>query len=89
MTKITNLTEVKAVGKYLRISPTKARRVLDQIRGRNYKDTIMILEFMPYRCCNAILKIVKSAAANAEHNKNFNKKDLNTTACLAIQLVKI
>lgn len=77
MTQITNLMEVKAVGKYLRMSPTKVRRVLDQIRGRNYKDTVMILEFMPYRCCVPILKLVKSAASNAEHNNKLNKKDLS------------
>lgn len=77
MTKTTNLEEVKAVGKYLRMSPTKVRRVLDQIRGRNYKEAVMILEFMPYRCCNTILKLVKSAASNAEHNNNLNKKDLS------------
>nr|YP_010337184.1 ribosomal protein L22 [Pseudoerythrocladia kornmannii]UNJ16769.1 ribosomal protein L22 [Pseudoerythrocladia kornmannii] len=72
-----NLKEVKAVGKYLRMSPTKVRRVLDQIRGKNYKETVMILEFMPYRCCEPILKIVKSAASNAEHNRSLNKKDLS------------
>lgn len=77
MTQTTSLIEVKAVGKYLRTSPNKVRRVLDQIRGRNYKDTIMILEFMPYRCCTPILKLVKSAASNAEHNNSLSKKDLS------------
>lgn len=77
MTNNSNLIEVKAVGKYLRMSPTKVRRVLDQIRGKNYKESIIILEFMPYRCCDPILKILKSAAANAEHNKQLNKKDLS------------
>lgn len=77
MIKTTNLIEIKAVGKYLRMSPTKVRRVLDQIRGRNYKDTVMMLEFMPYRCCVPILKLVKSAASNAEHNNGLNKKDLS------------
>ena len=81
MIKTTNSIEVKAVGKYLRMSPSKVRRVLDQIRGRNYKDTVMILEFMPYRCCDAILKIVKSAASNAEHNNGLSKKDLSYKIC--------
>nr|QUE28835.1 ribosomal protein L22 [Porphyropsis coccinea] len=83
MTNNIQLIEVKAVGKYLRMSPTKVRRVLDQIRGKNYKDSMMILEFMPYRCCEPILKIVKSAASNAEHNKNLNKKDLIITKAYA------
>ena len=77
MTQTINLIEVKAVGKYLRMSPHKVRRVLNQIRGRNYKDTVMMLEFMPYRCCVPILKLVKSAASNAEHNNGLSKKDLS------------
>nr|QUE28087.1 ribosomal protein L22 [Sahlingia subintegra] len=89
MTKTTNLQEVKAVGKYLRMSPSKVRRVLDQIRGRNYKDAVMILEFMPYRCCHPILKLVKSAASNAEHNNNLNKKDLSNNTDSKNIFVKI
>ena len=39
---------VKAVAKYVRISPHKVRQVLDQIRGRSYQEALMILEFLPY-----------------------------------------
>ena len=39
---------VKAVAKYIRMSPHKIRRVLDQIRGRSYQEALMILEFLPY-----------------------------------------
>ncbi|KAL4023468.1 hypothetical protein IC575_017224 [Cucumis melo] len=58
------------------MSPHKARRVIDQIRGRSYEETMMILELMPYRTCYAILKLVYSAAANASHNMGFNERDL-------------
>jgi ribosomal protein L22 len=37
---------VKAVAKYIRMSPHKIRRVLDQIRGRSYQEALMILEFL-------------------------------------------
>ncbi|MFM6198691.1 MAG: uL22 family ribosomal protein, partial [Dolichospermum sp.] len=42
----TDTTEVKAIARYIRISPYKVRRVLDQIRGRSYREALIILEFM-------------------------------------------
>lgn len=68
--------EVYAVGKHICMSPQKARRVIDQIRGRSYEETLMILELMPYRACYPIFKLVYSAAANASHNKGFNEDNL-------------
>nr|QBC71598.1 ribosomal protein L22 [Barbeuia madagascariensis] len=68
--------EVYALGQYISISAHKARRVIDQIRGRSYEETLMILELMPYRACYPIFKLIYSAAANASHNKGFNKADL-------------
>lgn len=60
--------EAKAIAKYIRMSPSKVRRVLDQIRGRSYREALIILEFMPYRSCEPVLKTLRSAVANAEHN---------------------
>ena len=57
-----------AVARYIRISPTKVRRVLDQIRGKSYEEALMILEFMPYRASGPIWQVLNSAAANAENN---------------------
>nr|YP_010234075.1 ribosomal protein L22 [Coriaria nepalensis]QTA71813.1 ribosomal protein L22 [Coriaria nepalensis] len=69
-------TEVYAVGQHICISAHKARRVIDQIRGRSYEETLMILELMPYRACYPIFKLVYSAAANARHNMGFNEASL-------------
>nr|YP_010472869.1 ribosomal protein L22 [Rhamnella wilsonii]UVH66062.1 ribosomal protein L22 [Rhamnella wilsonii] len=69
-------TEVSALGQHIDMSAHKARRVIDQIRGRSYEETLMILELMPYRACYPILKLVYSAAANANHNMGFNKANL-------------
>nr|ASR93077.1 ribosomal protein L22 [Trema levigatum]UDY70554.1 ribosomal protein L22 [Trema levigatum] len=69
-------TEVYAIGQYISMSAHKARRVIDQIRGRSYVETLMILELMPYRACYPILKLVYSAAANANHNMGFNEASL-------------
>jgi len=64
----------KAIGKYLKISTHKARRVLEQIKGKKYNDAILLLEFMPYKACKNINKILKSAYSNL---KQDNNEDLN------------
>lgn len=68
-------TESKATGKYLRLSAQKTRRVLDQIRGKNYQEALMILQFMPYKPCKIIKKILESANSNA-NNLNMNQDNL-------------
>nr|YP_010520570.1 ribosomal protein L22 [Euphorbia fauriei]UXP76790.1 ribosomal protein L22 [Euphorbia fauriei]UXP76873.1 ribosomal protein L22 [Euphorbia fauriei] len=69
-------TEVSTLGQHIRMSTHKARRIIDQIRGRSYEETLMILDLMPYRACYPILKLISSAAANASHNMSFNEADL-------------
>ena len=77
--------KVKATGKYIRISPTKVRRILDQIRGRSYQEALMILEFMPYRACSPIWQVLNSAAANAQNNFGFKKQNLTIKTIFADQ----
>jgi large subunit ribosomal protein L22 len=80
-----NSPEVKAVARFVRMSPLKVRRVLDQIRGRSYREALVILEFMPYRSCDPVLKLLRSAAANAEHNNGLNRAELVITKAFADQ----
>jgi large subunit ribosomal protein L22 len=68
--------EVKAIARYIRMSPLKVRRVLDQIRGRSYQEALIILEFMPYKACEPITKLLRSAVANAEHNFGLDRREL-------------
>nr|AWH05111.1 ribosomal protein L22 [Asclepias auriculata] len=68
--------EVYALGQHISMSDDKARRVIDQIRGRSYEETLMILELMPYRACYPIFKLVYSAAANASYNMGLNEANL-------------
>nr|AMD61966.1 ribosomal protein L22 [Tetraplodon fuegianus] len=68
--------EARALAKHIRMSAPKARRVINQIRGRSYEEALMILEFMPYRACYPILQLISSAAANANNNLNINKVNL-------------
>ncbi len=77
--------EVKAIARYIRMSPRKVRRVLDQIRGRSYREALIILEFMPYRACEPILKLLRSAAANAEHNQGHDRASLVVSTAFADQ----
>lgn len=77
--------EVKAVARYIRMSPHKVRRVLDQIRGRSYREALIILEFMPYRACEPVLKVLRSAVANAEHNVGYTPADLIVSQAYADQ----
>nr|BDA98891.1 ribosomal protein L22 [Chroomonas debatzensis] len=68
--------EIKAVAKYIRMSPNKVRRVLNQIRGKSYREALMILEFMPYSACKPVLQVLQSAAANAQNNEGLQKTSL-------------
>lgn len=56
--------ESKCIARYVKISPLKVKRILDQIRGRSYKESLIILTFMPYKACGIILKVLRSAASN-------------------------
>ncbi|MGF1513082.1 MAG: 50S ribosomal protein L22 [Elainellaceae cyanobacterium] len=77
--------DVKATARYIRMSPHKARRVLDQIRGRSYREALIVLEFMPYRACDPILKVLRSAVANAEHNEGLDPRTLVVSQAYADQ----
>ena len=61
----------------------QVRRVLDQIRGRTYEEALMMLEYMPYRACEPILKTLLSAAANAKNNLGMKKAKLVVSECYA------
>nr|WBU11951.1 ribosomal protein L22 [Thymbra capitata] len=69
-------TEVRALGRHISVSADKARRVIDQIRGRSYEETLMILELMPYKACYPIFKLVYSAAANASYTMGSAEDNL-------------
>ena len=69
-------TTAQAHGRYIRGSASKVRRVLDQIRGRSYRDALIMLEFMPYRSTGPITKVLRSAVANAEHNLGLDPASL-------------
>jgi large subunit ribosomal protein L22 len=77
--------EVKAVSKYIRMSPSKIRRVLREIQGKTYKEALTLLEFMPYASCEPIIKVLRSAAANARNNLGFDETSLRVKSAFANQ----
>lgn len=58
--------ESKAFLKFVRITPRKARRVIDLIRGKTASEALILLRFTPYRGAKPIEKVLRSAMANAE-----------------------
>ncbi len=82
---IDTTSEIKAIARYIRTSPYKVRRVLDQIRGKSYQEALILLEFMPYRACEPIVKVLRSAVANAEHNAGLDKAKLVVSQAYADQ----
>ena len=73
-----------AHGRFIRGSVSKVRRVLDQIRGRSYREALIMLEFMPYRSTGPIItKVLRSAVANAEHNMGLDPATLVISEAIA------
>ena len=77
--------EIRAVSKYVRVSPSKVRRVLRQIQGKTYSEALTLLEFMPYSSCAPVIKALRSATANAKNNLNLNETDLIVKSAFADQ----
>ncbi|MGB4985561.1 MAG: 50S ribosomal protein L22 [Erysipelotrichaceae bacterium] len=75
--------EVKAQAKTVRLSPRKARLVLDLIRGKDVKEAAGILKFTPNYAAEVISKVLKSAVANATNNHELNEALLYVKVCYA------
>jgi len=65
-------TEVKAVLKFVRISPQKVRKLVDAVKGKPAEAAIDMLKFMPQKGAAIVEKVVRSAVANAEQNHNLD-----------------
>ena len=68
--------EAKACAKHIRISPRKARQVVDLIRGKSVQEAYSILKFTPHKGSAIVTKVLKSAVANAEHNYDMDAENL-------------
>ena len=75
--------EAKANLKYLRISPRKVKIVLDLIRGKDVGTAAAILMQTPKAASEPVLKLLKSAAANAENNHQMDPEKLYVAEAFA------
>jgi large subunit ribosomal protein L22 len=76
----TERQEVQAVAKWVRMSPRKARLVVEHIRGRTVPEARTVLAFTPRAAAREIEKVLSSAVANAEANHNLEGDDLVVSA---------
>ena len=75
--------EAKAKVQFVRISPRKVKIVLDLVRGKSVADAAAILKHTPKAASEYVYKLVKSAAANAEHNFSMDPEKLYVSATYA------
>ncbi|MDP3014334.1 MAG: 50S ribosomal protein L22, partial [Candidatus Subteraquimicrobiales bacterium] len=68
--------QTQAMANYVRVSPRKARQLVDLIRGKSVNDALTALKFLPKAAAAIILKVVSSAAANAENNQGLKREAL-------------
>ena len=72
--------EVRAEAKWVRVSPRKARLVVDHIRGRTVPEARTVLAFTTRAAAREVEKVLKSAVANAEANHDLHGDDLVVSA---------
>ena len=68
--------EARAVARYVRVAPRKARLVVDLIRGKSIDDARAILRFSPRAAAEIVEKVLNSAVANAERNLHIKADTL-------------
>jgi large subunit ribosomal protein L22 len=68
--------EVRAVTKYVGISPQKTRWVIDQVRGMDAEQALAMLRYMTQSAAQPVAKTIASALANAEENLGLAREDM-------------
>lgn len=64
--------EARAVARYMRVSPQKMRLIMDEVRGKKVDEAIRLLSFSPKKGAHILKKLINSAVANAEANKEMD-----------------
>ena len=75
----------RAVAKHIRVSPRKAKIVVDLIRGKRVDDALAILMFTPKSASPVLIKLLNSAIANAENNLEMDRESLYIAEAYANQ----
>lgn len=75
--------EVKAVSKYIRMSPMKVQLVVDTVRGKGVNDALALLKYSTKAAAGPVSKAIASAAANAEENYGLSRNELVVSSICA------
>jgi large subunit ribosomal protein L22 len=78
-----------AIARQVRMSPTKVRRVVDQIRGMDVEDALNTCTFAPQAASEPVYKVIASAASNAERTENLKRADLYVSQAFVDQGITI
>jgi len=78
-----------AIARQVRMSPTKIRRIVDQIRGMDVEDALNTCTFAPQAASEPVYKVIASAASNAEQTGNLKRADLYVSQAYVDQGVTI
>src|SRR6195952_3243858 len=76
MTTTTEYPSATAVAKYVGISASKARRVINLVRGKSVEEALDILRWAPQQASEPVAKVIASAAANAQNNDGLDPATL-------------
>jgi large subunit ribosomal protein L22 len=76
MSTATEFPSATAVARFVRVSPTKARRVIDLVRGKSVSEALDILRWAPQAASEPVAKVIASAAANAQNNNGLDPSTL-------------
>ncbi len=76
MSTATEYPSAAAVARFVHISPTKARRVIDLVRGKSVAEALDILRWAPQAASEPVAKVIASAAANAQNNNGLDPATL-------------
>ena len=76
MTSVETFPSAVAKARFVRISPTKARRVIDLVRGKSVTEALDILRWAPQDASEPVAKVIASAAANAQNNEGLDPSTL-------------
>ena len=76
MTMTTEYPSASAVAKYVHISASKARRVINLVRGKSVEEALDILRWAPQSASDPVAKVIASAAANAQNNNGLDPRTL-------------
>ena len=76
MSTATEYPSAAAVARFVRVSPSKARRVIDLVRGKSVAEALDILRWAPQAASEPVAKVIASAAANAQNNNGLDPATL-------------